>query len=410
MFDKPTPYWADAFVGTWGMILPKHMFADYIGGKSRDAPANLKPVGTGPYVFVDFKPGDVVLAKRNPDYHVANRPHFDTLEVKGGGDAVSAARAVLQTGEYDYAWNMQVEDEILLRLEAAGKGRVSINSSGNVEFIMLNVTDPWTEVEGERASVKTKHPLFSDPAVRQAINLLIDRASIEKFIYGRTGFATANFLNNPERYRSKNTKFEFNIEKANQILETAGWKKGADGVRAKDGKALKFVYQTSINAPRQKTQAIVKQACQKAGIDVELKSVVGSVFFSSDTANPDTYPHFYCDAQMYNTTMPQPDPQIFMNQFTSWQVANKENKWQGRNIPRWQNKEYDELFRQSERELDPVKRAAMYIKLNDIVVGDNYIQPIAARARTTALKAGLAAHLSGWDNDLWQLASWYRET
>jgi peptide/nickel transport system substrate-binding protein len=409
LFDKPTPYWADAFVGNYGPILPKHLFADYVGAKSRDAPTNLKPVGTGAYMFVDFKPGDLVLAKRNPDYHVANRPHFDTLEVKGGGDAVSAARAVLQTGEYDYAWNMQVEDEILQRLEAAGKGKVTITPSGNVEFIMLNVTDPWTEVDGERASIKTKHPLFSDPAVRQAINLLIDRASIQKFIYGRAGTATANFLNNPERFRSKNTKFELNIEKANQILEAAGWKKGADGVRAKDGKALKFVYQTSINAPRQKTQAIIKQACQKAGIDVELKSVVGSVFFSSDVANPDTYPHFYCDAQMYNTTMPQPDPQLFMNQYVSWQIANKENKWQGRNISRWQNKEYDALYKQAEQELDAVKRAAMYIKLNDMVVGDNYIQPIAARSRVAALKGGLTAHFSGWDNDLWQLANWYRE-
>ena len=268
------------------MIIPKHLFADYIGGKSRDAPTNLKPVGTGPYQFVDFKPGDMVPAKLNPDYHVANRPYFDTLEVKGGGDAVSAARAVLQTGEYDYAWNMQVEDEILLRLESGGKGKVSIVPTGNIEFIMLNVTDPAVEVDGERASIKTKHPLFSDPAVRQAINLLIDRGSIEKFIYGRTAVATANFLNNPERFRSKNTKFEFNIEKANQILEAAGWKKGADGIRAKDGKPLKFVFQTSINAPRQKTQAIIKQACQKAGIDIELKSVVGSVFFSPTPPTP----------------------------------------------------------------------------------------------------------------------------
>ena len=408
-FAKPTPYWADAFVGVYGMILPKHLFADYIGAKSRDAPTNLKPVGTGAYLFVDFKPGDVVQAKRNPDYHVANRPHFDTLEVKGGGDAVSAARAVLQTGEYDYAWNMQVEDEILTKLESAGKGRVSINVSGNVEFIMLNSTDPAAEVDGERASVKTRHPLFSDPAVRQAINLLIDRASIQKFIYGRAAMASANFLNNPERFRSNNTKFELNIEKANAILEAAGWKKGADGIRAKDGKALKFVYQTSINAPRQKTQAIIKQACQKAGIDVELKQVVGSVFFSSDTANPDTYPHFYCDAQMYNTTMPQPDPQIFMNQYLSWEIANKENKWQGRNVSRWQNKEYDAIFKQAEQELDAVKRAAMYIKLNDMVVSDNFILPLLARSRVTALKAGLTAHLSGWDSDLWQLANWYRE-
>jgi peptide/nickel transport system substrate-binding protein len=408
-FAKPTPFWADAFVGQYGMIIPKHLFADYTGGKSRDAPTNLKPVGTGPYVFVDFKPGDVVLAKLNPDYHVPNRPHFDTLEVKGGGDAVSAARAVLQTGEYDYGYNMLVEDEILLKLESAGKGKVSIIETGAVEFMMLNATDPAVELDGERASLKTKHPLFSEPAVRQAINLLIDRASIEKFIYGRTGSATANFLNSPERVRSKNTKLEFNIEKANQILEAAGWKKGADGVRAKDGKSLKFVFQTSINAPRQKTQAIVKQACQKAGIDIELKSVVASVFFSSDTANPDTYSHFYCDAQMYNTTMQQPDPQFFMNQYLSWQAATKENKWQGRNVSRWQSKEYDEVYKQAEQELDAVKRAAMYIKLNDLIVGDNYILPVVRRPRTTALKTGLTAHLSGWDNDLYQLASWYRE-
>jgi peptide/nickel transport system substrate-binding protein len=409
IFAKPTPFWADAFVGASGMIIPKHLFADYIGGKSRDAPTNLKPVGTGPYLFVDFKPGDVVLAKLNPNYHVPNRPYFDTVEVKGGGDAVSAARAVLQTGEYDYAWNMQVEDEILLKLESTGKGKVSIVPTGNIEFIMLNATDPAVEVDGERSSIKTKHPLFSDPAVRQAINLLIDRSAIEKFIYGRTGVATANFLNNPERFRSKKTKFEFNIEKANQILEAAGWKKGGDGVRAKDGKSLKFVFQTSINAPRQKTQAIIKQACQKAGIDVELKSVVGAVFFSSDTSNPDTYPHFYSDMQMYTTTMLQPDPQIFMNQCVSWEAATKENKWQGRNASRWQNKGYDELYHQAERELDPVKRATMYITLNEMAVGDNYIQPVVYRPRVTALNSNLVVDLSGWDNDMYQIASWYRE-
>jgi peptide/nickel transport system substrate-binding protein len=410
IFPRPTPFWADAFVGTYGMIIPKHLFAEYIGGKSREAPNNLRPVGTGPYMFDDFKPGDVVRAKRNPNYHIPNRPHFDNLEMKGGGDAVSAARAVLQTGEYDYAWNMQVEDEILKRLEAAGKGGVQIVETGNIEFMMLNSTDPTVEVDGERASIKTKHPLFSDPAVRQAISLLIDRTSIQKFIYGRTGTATANFLNAPEKVRSKNTKFEFNIEKANAILEAAGWKKGGDGIRAKDGKPLKFVFQTSINAPRQKTQAIIKQACQKAGIEIELKSIVASVFFSSDTANPDTYSHFYCDAQEYNTTMTQPDAGFFMNQYLSWQVATKENKWQGRNVSRWRSKEYDDIHKQADEELDAVKRAAMYIKLNDLVVSDNYIHPLLRRPKVSAVAGNLKVALSGWDNDLWQIANWYRET
>jgi peptide/nickel transport system substrate-binding protein len=408
-FAKPTPFWADAFVGTRGMLIPKHLFADYKGAKSREAPANLKPVGTGPYRFVDFKPGDMVRGEINPDYHVANQPFFDSIEMKGGGDAVSAARAVMQTGEYDYAWNMQVEDEILLRLEKGGKGRAEITPGGNIEHIQLNSTDPWTEVDGERSSIKTKHPLLSDPAVRQALGLLVDRKAVEDHIYGRTGVATANFLNNPERYRSKTMKWEFNVDKASQLLEDAGWKKGPDGIRVKDGKKLKFVYQTSINTPRQKNQAIVKQACQKAGIEVELKSVVASVFFSSDVANPDTYPHFYCDIQMYTTTMTQPDPELFMNQFTSWEVATKENKWQGRNITRWNNEEYDKTFRAAEGELDPVKRAALFIRMNELVCGDQAVIPVVYRPRVAAISNKLHASLTGWDNDLWDLASWYRD-
>jgi peptide/nickel transport system substrate-binding protein len=410
LFTKPTPFWADAFVGTRGMIIPKHLFGEYIGAKSRDAPTNLKPVGTGPYKFVDFKPGDIVRGEINNDYHVANRPHFDTIEMKGGGDAISAARAVIQTGEYDYAWNMQVEDEILLRLEKGGKGVAVITPGGNIEHIQLNSTDPWTDVDGERSSLKTKHPLLTDPAVRQALGLLVDRKSVQDHIYGRTGIATANFLNNPERYRSKATKWEFNVDKANQILEAAGWKKGPDGIRAKVGKKLKLVYQTSINTPRQKTQAVVKQACQKAGIDVELKSVTASVYFSSDVANPDTYTKFYTDIQMYTTTMTQPDPEVFMNQFTSWEVATKENKWQGRNITRWQNEEYDKTYRAALGELDPVKRAALFIKMNELAVGEHAVIPVVYRPRVAAISSKLKAALSGWDNDLWNLREWYRET
>src|SRR5215472_13295002 len=273
VFKKPQPFWADAFCGNRGMIVPKHVFDPYRGAKSREAPANLKPVGTGPYRFVDFKPGDVVRGEMNPAYHVANRPFFDTIEMKGGGDAVSAARAVLQTAEYDYAWNMQVEDEILRRLEQGGKGRVNIFPTGTPEHIQCNFTDPSVEVDGERSSLKTTHPILGDPAVRQALSVLVDRAAVQEQIYGRQGQVSANFLNAPPRFASRNTRWEFSIDKANQILDAAGWKRGADGLRAKDGKRLKLLFQTSINAPRQKTQQIVKQACQKAGIEMELKSV-----------------------------------------------------------------------------------------------------------------------------------------
>src|SRR5262249_52139373 len=154
--------------------------------------------------------------------------------------------AVLQTGEYDFAWNMQVEDEILKRLESSGKGHVTILPGGAIEHIQLNNTDPWTEVDGERSSIKTKHPYFSDPAVRNAMNLLVDRASVHQYIYGRTGIDTANFINAPDKFVSKSTRYEFNVDKAIKLLDEAGWKPGADGIREKNGVKLKAVYQTSI--------------------------------------------------------------------------------------------------------------------------------------------------------------------
>ncbi len=223
------------------------------------------------------------------------------------------------------------------------------------------------------------------------------------------GRATANFVNNPERFRSKTTKYEFNVDKANALLDKAGWKKGADGIREKDGKKLKWVFQTSINQPRQKTQAIVKQACQKAGIDIEIKAVVSSVFFSSDVANPDTYPHFYTDIEMYTTTMTQPDPEVFLNQFCSWEAAAKDNKWQGRNITRWRNKEYDDNYKAAQVELDPVKRAAMLIKANELAVNDQVVIPVVTRPSVTASNIKLNAVISGWDNNTWDLQNWFKE-
>ena len=408
-YPKTTPFWAEALTGVTGLILPKHVFEPFMGAKSRDNPANTKPVGTGPYKIVDFKPGDTLRAEAYAGYHIPNQPFFDALEVKGGGDATSAARAVLQTAEYDVGWNLAVEDEILKRLEAVGKGKMEFKAGSDIEFVSLNVTDPWNEVDGERGSAKSKHPVFQDKVVRDAMSLLIDRKGIQEVIYGRGAVATANFLNNPPRFRSPNTKYEFNIDKAIALLEGAGWKKGADGIRAKGNLKLKFVYQTSVSGPRQKCQAIIKDACTKAGIDLELKSVVASVFFGGDFANPDTYQKFWTDMQMFTTTMGAPDPQFFMEQFTSSLHSQKANKWASRNLLRWSNKEYDETFAAAQVETDPVKRAAMFIKCNDLVVNDGYVIPLFARPRPVGVVNKMLIHSSAWDSLTWAIGYWTRE-
>ena len=410
VYKAPNPAWFQTFGGTL-CVIPKHVFEPFKGAKSREAPANLRPVGTGPYRIVDFKPGDLIRAELNPGYHEPSWPFFDRLELKGGGDAVSAARAVIQTGEYDFAWNAQVEDDVLRRMEQGGKGRTDIAPAAGIEHLLCNFADPWTEVDGERASPKSQHPFLSDPAVRQALALLVDRAAIQEQLYGRQGQATANYLNAPSRFRSPNTRWEFSVDKANAVLDQAGWRRGADGVRAKDGKRLKMLYQTSINPVRQKTQAIVKQAAAKAGIEMELKSVVASVFFGSDPGNPDTSSKFLADLQMYAFNMTGgPEPQRFMDPFVSWELASKENKWAGRNNTRWRNEEYDRAWKAAESEMDPVKRAALFIRMNDLLTQHNVVVPITWRANISAISNKLrSTDICGWDSSFWNLSHWYRE-
>jgi peptide/nickel transport system substrate-binding protein len=407
VFKEPTPIW---HTGATGQILPKHLFAEYKGQNSRNAPYNLKPVGTGPYKIVEFKPGDVALYEINRDYHVPNRPFFDTVDLKGGGDATSAARAVIQTGEFDFAWNMQVEKDVLERIERQGmRGKFHTYPGANLEHIQLNRTDPWTEVDGERSSLKAPHPFLTDLLVRQAYNVAVDRRSIAEQLYGTAGQPTSNFLNSPTQFQSPNIRWEFNLEKAAELLDQAGWRRGNDGVRVKDGRRMKILYQTSINPVRQKTQAIVKKALEPIGMEVELKAVNAAVYFGNDPGNPDTYAHFHADLQMHAVSAGI-DPQRYMQQFVSWEIAQKANNWTGRNIVRWANAEYDRLWKQAETELDPVRRAALFIRMNDVLIEDVVVLPVVWRNWVVAVNHNLKGiELTTWDSNLWDLAFWYRQ-
>ncbi len=406
VFTEPSPRWYIS----GGQILPQHLFGEYKGQKARDAPYNFKPVGTGPYKIVDFKPGEVALYEINPHYHMPNRPFFDTVELKGGGDATSAARAVIQTGEFDFAWNTQVEKDVMERLEQQGrKGVFRMFPGTSVENIQLNRTDPWTEVDGERSSVKVPHPFFSNHQVRQAFRAAVDRRTITEQLYGAAGQPTGNFLNAPQQYQSPNTRWEFDLDKAARLLEEAGWRRGSDGIRLKDGRRMKVLFQTSANQVRQKTQAIVKKALEQIGVEVELKAVPANVFFASDPGNPDTFSHFYADMQMSANSLGF-DPQGPMRLFVSWEIAQKANNWAGRNFVRWANAEYDRLWKQAETELDPVKLAALFIRMNDLLIEDGVVIPVVWRKEVSAVSHTLRGMaLSPWDSILWDLAFWYRE-
>ena len=413
-FKEATAGWYLPFSGQRGLVVPKHVLQDRLGAEARNAPFNLKAFGTGPYVVDDFKPGDQVLYKANPNYREAGKPLFSQVEIKGGGDAVSAARAVFETGEYDYAWNLQVEVQVLNEVMKGGKGELDTVPGSGVEQIQLNQADPWTEVDGEKSAPSTKHPFLTDKRVREALAIATDRETLARTLYGPTGSATPNALTTPTNLASESTKIVFDQSRANQILDEAGYKKGGDGIRVTpDGVRMKMVLATSVNSLRQKEQALVKDGWSKIGIDVELKAVDSGSFFSGAPGNPDTVSKFNADAQMWSTSFDSPFPASIMKRYYSkdktrdW--AQKSNNWSAQNYMKFADDEYNRLYDQALVEPDPDKSRQLWIQMNDLVVGSYAVIPLVDRkvvsGRSKALKN---TTLSPFDAETFGIADWQK--
>jgi peptide/nickel transport system substrate-binding protein len=256
--------------------------------------------------------------------------------------------------------------------------------------------------------VQFPHPFLTDRRVREAIALGIDRDTITQQLYGVTGKATSNFIVNPPEYVSTNTSYEFNLDKAQQLLTAAGWvDSNGDGTRDKDGVELKLLFQTSVNPLRQKVQAIAKQTLGHIGIGVELKSIDASVYFSGDPANIDTTERFTADLQMFTTGNTNPDPLPYLKSYTCEQIPTQANNWTGDNYSRYCDPKFDQLWTATTKELDPEKRRVAFIAMNDQLVNNFIVLPLVHRAETP----GVSNHLSGvsltpWDMNTWNIATW----
>jgi peptide/nickel transport system substrate-binding protein len=201
---------------------------------------------------------------------------------------------------------------------------------------------------------------------------------------------------------------QYDLEKAAQLLDEAGWKDTNDnGIRDKDGLEMKVVFQTSVNPLRQKTQAVIKQSWESIGLEVELKSVDASVFFSSDPSNNDTVEHFYADVQMFTTGNLNPDPTPYFKTYKCDNIPQKSNNWSGDNYSRYCNPEYDKLWDQVITELDPDVRATMFKQLNDLLVQEVVVIPLIHRAEVVGVSNNLkGVDLTPWDSRTWNIAQW----
>ena len=409
---KPNPYMA--FVGGTSPVLQAAQFANCLGAAaSTCTDQNFMPIGTGPFVVKEFKTNDTVSLEANPNYRDPAKPAFATMTVKGGGDAEAAARAVMETGEFDYAWNTQINPELQAAMAGGGKG-VFLNGFGTlVERIEMNMTDPSADLpEGERSTTAHPHPILSDIKVRTALSKAIDRQVLVDVGYGAAGRPTCNLVPAPEMFASADNTgcLTQDIEGAKALLEEAGWTVGADGIREKDGKKLQLLYQTSTNPVRQDFQALVKGWWEEIGVGVELKNIDASVFFGGDAGSPDTFQKFYADVEMYANNFDGTDPEPYLAQYMCDKIPGPANQWQGENINRFCDPAYDALVKEMSATAEMGKRAELAKKMNDMLTKDSMVVvPLVDRGRLSAASTTLGGVvLNTWDTELWNAQDWFR--
>lgn len=416
-YKNPSVTWFEPFTGSHiGPIYPAHVFGDDPANKNGSFLSN--PIGTGPYAVETFAANDQITYVLNDNYREPTKPYFQRVLLKGGGDPASAARAVMQTGEFDFAWNVQVEPEVLDQIEAdGGLGAVYTFPGVLVEYLSLNLSDPDTEIDGQRSHKDTPHPILSDPAVRQALNLAIERDIIAERFYGEGQPPTPNVLTGLESFTSPNTSWAFDPEQAGQILDDAGWV--LDGsVRVKDGVELALSLAAPTSAVRQKEQQVIQENWEQIGVSVELLQVDSTVFFDGSPGNDQNPAHKYWDIDLSANGPTSPIPTSYLN---SWyagpnggNIAQRENDWQRDNTTRWQSDEYDALYESLLQETNVEAANATMIALNDLVIENVVAIPLVQRCdapyalhrriRQENVAIGPRFALSFWNIANWNLA------
>jgi peptide/nickel transport system substrate-binding protein len=347
-FERPSPYVMNSLASVESQILPRHI---YEGTDILTNPANLKPIGTGPFKFKEWQRGQYIIFERNPDYWDAPKPYLDGVVMVIMPDAASRAVA-LEAGELDVAGAIPVPLADAQRLAGLPALEIPVQGSEALAFQAF-------------MEVNLRRPYFQDVRVRRALYHAIDRDFIRKSIY----FDFAKAATGPISY--ENAKFhttdvpqyEFSIAKANALLDEAGMKRQSDGLRFKI---------TNDPLPAgdhfSRTGDYFKQQMAQLGIAVEIRN----------QDFPTYYRRVYKDYDFDTTSTGAfglSDPTVGIQRFY----------WSKNIVPGvafsngsgYNSADADKALEDAQTEVDPAKRAALFRDFQKIVMMDLPLFPIA---------------------------------
>ena len=327
---------------------------------------NRKPIGTGPWMLSDWQAGNFIEFVPNPNYREAGKPYLEKLIVK-----ILPSREVgmqlLGTGEILVLWDVTEADfPALDALKEQGVAYATARTGEN-ELMVFNFADPTVDAPADASA--NPHPILNDLRVRQAIQYAINKQELaDTLLYGNVNVGTTILPTGD--YACPLPPSEYSVDKANALLDEAGWTLGTDGIREKDGKKLELkITSTSGNLLREQTEQVLAEMLKAVGINLVIENVPSDVLFagwSSDGLRK----HGRFDIVLYTTGPYQdPDSHLFSN-YHSTSIPTAENEGSGSNYSRWVNPEFDAAIDEAASLTDMEARRELFCKAAQLINDD----------------------------------------
>jgi peptide/nickel transport system substrate-binding protein len=377
-------------------LMPKHLLENEPDISKTDY--NRKPLGTGPFKVTDFKAGDSITLEKNTNYREApNKPYLDKVIFKSV-PSVEVAMAQLKAGDVNAVWNLTAPQAVDLE-KIAGLALQTVPGP-SVERIEMN-----TAQNKEYPDPNSVHPVLGDVAVRRALIYATPKQQIiDKLFFGKAKVGTSPVSQGWAAYKEPQEGYD--PKKANELLDAAGWVKGTDGIRSKNGVRASLSYTTtSGDSNRERVQVTLVDEWKAIGIEVKIQNQVSSVLLSGSCAAKDPRKLGTFDLAQYASS-PGIDPNTTV--FTRYHSKNipTQANCSGQNYTRVKNAEMDKAIDDAASTLDLEKRKQSYAKALKILNDQAVIIWLYDRADIDARQDSL----KGWEPNTWSRFTWNLES
>ncbi|MBR0854462.1 peptide ABC transporter substrate-binding protein [Bradyrhizobium liaoningense] len=364
-------------------IVPKHVLEKEANPNT--AAFNQAPVGTGPFKWSQRVAGDHLELVANTDYF-GEGPHIERLVFKYIPD-LTVLYTQFKSGDIDLV----------------GQPYITPDHYGEAKTLPNRVVTLVPRTSFESFYLNLERPQFKELAVREALYAAIDKEAIIQGLYYGVPTPTETFMPRQSFFFNASLPLhQFDVNRAGKILDQAGWAKGADGIRAKNGVRLSFTNSTTSGDPlREQVQQYLQQTFAQLGVEMKISNLPAAVMWGE----------FWTQSQFDSVIVGSSyligaDPDV-TNRLHSRSIAVKGGR--GSNNAQYVNPEVDALLDKGARTFDPEARRAIYFRVQELVRRDLPFLPLYQSNAVEGLKKGINGFVPNGNTrtESWNALAWY---